>query len=165
MSGGDFERRLRAAGQASAMEAEAGRQRALLRQVSAGTEGWAVAPGARPPPPLTLCLPQVLGWRVAVAVAWSVLLLPVCTAAFIFLSGIDPLHPVRWISSRCPGAGAGIVGRGVLRAGSCSRGAGEPPARVSAGPQRGGHGRHLLLVIRAGLFRCFVTIGDLALIA
>ncbi|NXJ62097.1 NDC1 protein, partial [Rostratula benghalensis] len=48
--------------------------------------------------PLTLCFPQVLGWRVAAAVAWSLLLLPVCTAAFVFLSGIDPFHPVRWIS-------------------------------------------------------------------
>ncbi|NXV49178.1 NDC1 protein, partial [Uria aalge] len=49
--------------------------------------------------PLTLCFPQVLGWRVAAAVAWSVLLLPVCTAAFVVLSGIDPFHPVRWISN------------------------------------------------------------------
>ncbi|XP_061200767.1 nucleoporin NDC1 isoform X1 [Neopsephotus bourkii] len=53
--------------------AGAGRQRALLR--------------------------QVLGWRVAAAVAWSVLLLPVCTAAFVMLSGLDPFHPVRWISN------------------------------------------------------------------
>ncbi|NXW35237.1 NDC1 protein, partial [Phaetusa simplex] len=49
--------------------------------------------------PLTLCFPQVLGWRVAAAVAWSVLLLPVCTAAFVVLSGIDPFHPVRWMSN------------------------------------------------------------------
>ncbi|NXO79905.1 NDC1 protein, partial [Sitta europaea] len=42
---------------------------------------------------------QVLGWRVAAAVTWSVLLLPVCTAAFIVLSGLDPFHPVRWISN------------------------------------------------------------------
>uniref|UniRef100_A0A8C4VD81 Nucleoporin NDC1 n=2 Tax=Falco TaxID=8952 RepID=A0A8C4VD81_FALTI len=55
------------------MEAGAGRQRALLR--------------------------QVLGWRVAAAVAWSVLLLPVCTAAFIVLSGLDPFHPVCWITN------------------------------------------------------------------
>lgn len=48
--------------------------------------------------------PQVLGWRVAAAITWSVLLLPVCTAAFIVLSGLDPFHPVRWISSRCPPA-------------------------------------------------------------
>ncbi|NXE62599.1 NDC1 protein, partial [Calcarius ornatus] len=43
--------------------------------------------------------PQVLGWRVAAAVTWSVLLLPLCTAAFIVLSGLDPFHPVRWISN------------------------------------------------------------------
>ncbi|NXQ50164.1 NDC1 protein, partial [Catharus fuscescens] len=43
--------------------------------------------------------PQVLGWRVAAAVTWSVLLLPICTAAFIVLSGLDPFHPVRWISN------------------------------------------------------------------
>ncbi|NWX39533.1 NDC1 protein, partial [Steatornis caripensis] len=49
--------------------------------------------------PLTLCFPQVLGWRVAAAVAWSVLLLPVCTAACVVLSGLDPFHPVRWISN------------------------------------------------------------------
>ncbi|KAM7046250.1 nucleoporin NDC1 [Acridotheres tristis] len=55
------------------MEAAAGGQRALLR--------------------------QVLGWRVAAAVTWSVLLLPICTAAFIVLSGLDPFHPVRWISN------------------------------------------------------------------
>ncbi|XP_066048946.1 nucleoporin NDC1 [Chamaea fasciata] len=55
------------------MEAAAGGQRALLR--------------------------QVLGWRVAAAITWSVLLLPVCTAAFIVLSGLDPFHPVRWISN------------------------------------------------------------------
>lgn len=48
--------------------------------------------------------PQVLGWRVAAAVTWSVLLLPICTAAFIVLSGLDPFHPVRWISSMCPAA-------------------------------------------------------------
>ncbi|XP_032923964.1 nucleoporin NDC1 [Catharus ustulatus] len=55
------------------MEAATGGQRALLR--------------------------QVLGWRVAAAVTWSVLLLPICTAAFIVLSGLDPFHPVRWISN------------------------------------------------------------------
>ncbi|NXK60166.1 NDC1 protein, partial [Sylvietta virens] len=43
--------------------------------------------------------PQVLGWRVAAAITWSVLLLPICTAAFIVLSGLDPFHPVRWISN------------------------------------------------------------------
>ncbi|NXP04231.1 NDC1 protein, partial [Thinocorus orbignyianus] len=49
--------------------------------------------------PLTFCSPQVLGWRVAAAVAWSVMLLPVCTAAFVLLSGLDPFHPLRWISN------------------------------------------------------------------
>ncbi|XP_058699230.1 nucleoporin NDC1 isoform X2 [Poecile atricapillus] len=44
-------------------------------------------------------LRQVLGWRVAAAITWSVLLLPICTAAFIILSGLDPFHPVRWISN------------------------------------------------------------------
>ncbi|NXO03168.1 NDC1 protein, partial [Rhinopomastus cyanomelas] len=43
--------------------------------------------------------PQILGWRVAAAVAWSVLLLPACTAAFVVLNGFDPLHPLRWISN------------------------------------------------------------------
>ncbi|XP_030134605.4 nucleoporin NDC1 [Taeniopygia guttata] len=55
------------------MEAAVGGQRALLR--------------------------QVLGWRVAAAVTWSVLLLPLCTAAFVVLSGLDPFHPLRWISN------------------------------------------------------------------
>ncbi|NXD77239.1 NDC1 protein, partial [Halcyon senegalensis] len=45
------------------------------------------------------CFPQVLGWRVVAAVAWSVLLLPVCTAAFVVLSGLDPFHPLRWVSN------------------------------------------------------------------
>ncbi|KAF2977956.1 hypothetical protein EK904_011469, partial [Melospiza melodia maxima] len=36
--------------------------------------------------------------KMAAAVTWSVLLLPLCTAAFIVLSGLDPFHPVRWIS-------------------------------------------------------------------
>uniref|UniRef100_A0A8C5U7V9 Nucleoporin NDC1 n=1 Tax=Malurus cyaneus samueli TaxID=2593467 RepID=A0A8C5U7V9_9PASS len=48
---------------------------------------------------LGLRSPRVLGWRVAAAVTWSVLLLPICTAAFIILSGLDPFHPVRWISN------------------------------------------------------------------
>uniref|UniRef100_A0A6I8NPI2 Nucleoporin NDC1 n=1 Tax=Ornithorhynchus anatinus TaxID=9258 RepID=A0A6I8NPI2_ORNAN len=41
---------------------------------------------------------QVLGWRVATSVAWSVLLLPGWTAAFVVFSGIDPFHPIKWIS-------------------------------------------------------------------
>lgn len=52
--------------------------------------------------PLTPPLPQVLGWRLAAAVAWSVLLLPVCTAAFVLLSGVQPLRPLRWLSGTCP---------------------------------------------------------------
>ncbi|NWS71894.1 NDC1 protein, partial [Crotophaga sulcirostris] len=76
--------------------------------------GHGGGPAAAPPPPagecggcggalhvpsalLTLCFPQVLGWRVAAAVAWSLLLLPFCAVAFVVLSGLDPLHPVRWI--------------------------------------------------------------------
>ncbi|XP_065594709.1 nucleoporin NDC1 [Cyrtonyx montezumae] len=43
-------------------------------------------------------LRQVLGWRLAAAVAWSVLLLPVCTAAFVLLSGVQLLCPLRWLS-------------------------------------------------------------------
>uniref|UniRef100_A0A8C3XXZ6 Nucleoporin NDC1 n=1 Tax=Catharus ustulatus TaxID=91951 RepID=A0A8C3XXZ6_CATUS len=65
--------------------------------------GWRVPPlvtvqvgGSRSPHAVS---PQVLGWRVAAAVTWSVLLLPICTAAFIVLSGLDPFHPVRWISN------------------------------------------------------------------
>lgn len=63
---------LNGAGPGMEAAAAAGRQRALLR--------------------------QVLGWRLAAAVAWSVLLLPVCTAAFVLLSGIQPLRPLRWLS-------------------------------------------------------------------
>uniref|UniRef100_A0A8C3M1S5 Nucleoporin NDC1 n=1 Tax=Chrysolophus pictus TaxID=9089 RepID=A0A8C3M1S5_CHRPC len=44
------------------------------------------------------CESSVLGWRLAAAVAWSVLLLPVCTAAFVLLSGVQPLRPLRWLS-------------------------------------------------------------------
>ncbi|NWY02410.1 NDC1 protein, partial [Nothoprocta ornata] len=43
-------------------------------------------------------LPQVLGWRAAAAAAWSVLLLPLCTAAFVALSAVRPFQPLRWIS-------------------------------------------------------------------
>uniref|UniRef100_A0A8C0UG80 Nucleoporin NDC1 n=1 Tax=Cyanistes caeruleus TaxID=156563 RepID=A0A8C0UG80_CYACU len=59
-----------------------------------GMEHW--AGGSRSPHAVS---PQVLGWRVAAAITWSVLLLPICTAAFIILSGLDPFHPVRWISN------------------------------------------------------------------
>ncbi|XP_048716598.1 nucleoporin NDC1 isoform X4 [Caretta caretta] len=44
-------------------------------------------------------LRQVLGWRVAASIAWSILLLPVCTAVFISISSIDLFHPVQWISN------------------------------------------------------------------
>uniref|UniRef100_A0A8C8SXW7 Nucleoporin NDC1 n=1 Tax=Pelusios castaneus TaxID=367368 RepID=A0A8C8SXW7_9SAUR len=44
-------------------------------------------------------LRQVLGWRVATSVAWSILLLPLCTAAFISISNIDLFHPIQWISN------------------------------------------------------------------
>ncbi|KAM9187210.1 nucleoporin NDC1 isoform 2-T2 [Mergus octosetaceus] len=43
-------------------------------------------------------LRQVLGWRLAAAVAWSVLLLPACTAAFVLLGRAQPLRPLRWIA-------------------------------------------------------------------
>uniref|UniRef100_A0A8C8SV29 Nucleoporin NDC1 n=1 Tax=Pelusios castaneus TaxID=367368 RepID=A0A8C8SV29_9SAUR len=38
-------------------------------------------------------------WRVATSVAWSILLLPLCTAAFISISNIDLFHPIQWISN------------------------------------------------------------------
>ncbi|XP_051855605.1 nucleoporin NDC1 isoform X2 [Antechinus flavipes] len=41
---------------------------------------------------------RVLGWRIATSVVWSVLLLPVCTGAFVFFSSLDVLHPIQWIS-------------------------------------------------------------------
>ncbi|XP_043941395.1 nucleoporin NDC1 [Protopterus annectens] len=41
---------------------------------------------------------KVLSWRAAAAVAWSVLLLPLCTLLFIFLCRFDLFHPVQWIS-------------------------------------------------------------------
>uniref|UniRef100_A0A8C0HHD4 Nucleoporin NDC1 n=1 Tax=Chelonoidis abingdonii TaxID=106734 RepID=A0A8C0HHD4_CHEAB len=41
----------------------------------------------------------VLGWRVAASIAWSVLLLPLCTAVFISISSIDLFHPIQWISN------------------------------------------------------------------
>lgn len=96
------------------MEAAAScRQRALLRQVSA-----APTPSfPHPPPPVPLptpvtpfCLPQVLGWRLAAAVAWSVLLLPACTAAFVLLGRAQPLRPLRWIAGGWPGPGALVPG-------------------------------------------------------
>nr|XP_028589263.1 nucleoporin NDC1 isoform X1 [Podarcis muralis] len=42
---------------------------------------------------------EILGWRAAASLAWSVLLLPLCIAAFISISSIDFFHPVQWITS------------------------------------------------------------------
>uniref|UniRef100_A0A8D0L974 Nucleoporin NDC1 n=1 Tax=Sphenodon punctatus TaxID=8508 RepID=A0A8D0L974_SPHPU len=42
---------------------------------------------------------RVLGWRVAASIAWSVLLLPLCTAAFISVSSVDFFHPIQWVSN------------------------------------------------------------------
>uniref|UniRef100_A0A8D0H8V2 Nucleoporin NDC1 n=1 Tax=Sphenodon punctatus TaxID=8508 RepID=A0A8D0H8V2_SPHPU len=47
-------------------------------------------------------LSRVLGWRVAASIAWSVLLLPLCTAAFISVSSVDFFHPIQWVSSKYP---------------------------------------------------------------
>ncbi|XP_006839851.1 PREDICTED: nucleoporin NDC1 isoform X2 [Chrysochloris asiatica] len=41
---------------------------------------------------------RVLGWRIVSSVAWSVLLLPICTTVFIIFSSIDVFHPVQWLS-------------------------------------------------------------------
>ncbi|OXB82107.1 UNVERIFIED_CONTAM: hypothetical protein H355_008986 [Colinus virginianus] len=79
------------------MEAASG-QRALLRQVSAALPTPLPSRLPRALLSVTPPLPQVLGWRLAAAVAWSVLLLPVCTAAFVLLSGVRPLCPLRWLS-------------------------------------------------------------------
>lgn len=102
LGGGDFERR-----------------RARHGGGGGGPAAGPAPPGERgaavtlPPPflphallPFTPPLPQVLGWRLAAAVAWSVLLLPVCTAAFVLLSGIQPLRPLRWLSGTCPARSA-----------------------------------------------------------
>nr|XP_037856120.1 nucleoporin NDC1 isoform X2 [Chlorocebus sabaeus] len=40
----------------------------------------------------------VLGWRIVASIVWSVLLLPLCTTAFIIFSRIDLFHPVQWLS-------------------------------------------------------------------
>uniref|UniRef100_A0A4X2KHX8 Nucleoporin NDC1 n=1 Tax=Vombatus ursinus TaxID=29139 RepID=A0A4X2KHX8_VOMUR len=40
----------------------------------------------------------VLGWRIATSVVCSVLLLPVCTTAFVVFSSLNLLHPIQWIS-------------------------------------------------------------------
>ncbi|MEJ1282665.1 NDC1 transmembrane nucleoporin [Cricetulus griseus] len=41
---------------------------------------------------------RVLGWRIVRSIIWSVLLLPVCTTAFIIFSSIDLFHPIQWLS-------------------------------------------------------------------
>ncbi|XP_069498263.1 nucleoporin NDC1 [Ambystoma mexicanum] len=41
-------------------------------------------------------LTKVLSWREAASIAWSVLLMPLCTVTFIFLSRVDLLHPLQW---------------------------------------------------------------------
>nr|XP_023671672.1 nucleoporin NDC1 isoform X1 [Paramormyrops kingsleyae] len=41
---------------------------------------------------------KVIYWRWAASVAWSLLLLPVCTALFVLLSRVSLLHPIGWIS-------------------------------------------------------------------
>lgn len=41
---------------------------------------------------------KVICWRAAASVAWSVLLLPPTTAAFLILSRFSVFHPVQWIS-------------------------------------------------------------------
>lgn len=43
-------------------------------------------------------LSKVLSWRVAASFAWSILLLPLCAAAFIILSRVDLLHPLQWVT-------------------------------------------------------------------
>uniref|UniRef100_A0A8D0DX13 Nucleoporin NDC1 n=1 Tax=Salvator merianae TaxID=96440 RepID=A0A8D0DX13_SALMN len=42
---------------------------------------------------------NILGWRAIASIAWSVLLLPLCIAAFISISSIDFFHPVQWITN------------------------------------------------------------------
>ncbi|KAL0966991.1 hypothetical protein UPYG_G00303160 [Umbra pygmaea] len=41
---------------------------------------------------------KVICWRAVASIAWSVLLLPPTTAAFIFLSRFSLFHPVQWIT-------------------------------------------------------------------
>ncbi|XP_072853744.2 nucleoporin NDC1 isoform X1 [Pogona vitticeps] len=44
-------------------------------------------------------LNNILGWRAAASIAWSLLLLPLCVAVFISISSIDLFHPIQWITS------------------------------------------------------------------
>lgn len=48
---------------------------------------------------------QVLCWRAAASVAWSVLLLPASTAAFVVLSKLSVLHPVQMFAGVSAGSG------------------------------------------------------------
>ncbi|KAG9348118.1 hypothetical protein JZ751_004148 [Albula glossodonta] len=41
---------------------------------------------------------NVIWWRAAASIAWSVLLLPVTTALFVLFSKVSLLHPIQWIS-------------------------------------------------------------------
>ncbi|CAN0212261.1 unnamed protein product [Lampetra planeri] len=43
-------------------------------------------------------LQRELRWRVAAAVAWAVLMLPVFTAAYLAVARLDPLHPLLWVA-------------------------------------------------------------------
>ncbi|XP_015210884.2 nucleoporin NDC1 isoform X1 [Lepisosteus oculatus] len=52
---------------------------------------------------------KVICWRAAASIAWSVLLLPVITALFVFLSHLDLFHPVQWISDSLSVLGGSYV--------------------------------------------------------
>ncbi|XP_012692487.2 nucleoporin NDC1 [Clupea harengus] len=41
---------------------------------------------------------KVVCWRAVASIAWSVLLTPITTALFVFLSRFNLLHPIQWIS-------------------------------------------------------------------
>ncbi|XP_072505620.1 nucleoporin NDC1 [Notamacropus eugenii] len=82
-----------------------------MATASASAAAGAPAPPPPPPPPPPGpgsprsaasmerdLLWRVLGWRIATSVVWSVLLLPVCTMAFIIFSRLNLLHPIQWIS-------------------------------------------------------------------
>nr|XP_008107801.1 PREDICTED: nucleoporin NDC1 [Anolis carolinensis] len=42
---------------------------------------------------------NILGWRAAATIAWSLLLLPLCVAVFITISSVDLVHPIQWITN------------------------------------------------------------------
>ncbi|XP_027708617.1 nucleoporin NDC1 [Vombatus ursinus] len=106
-----FERPWRArrgpAAAAAAVAAPAG----TMATTSASAAAGAPAPPPPPPPPPPGpgsarsaasverdLLWRVLGWRIATSVVCSVLLLPVCTTAFVVFSSLNLLHPIQWIS-------------------------------------------------------------------